>query len=262
MRWVGVGYRNAIRDWIESKPPRLNSVEITAEHFFDCEHGILESLAKNYATFVHGLGLSLGSPGPLDQYTLSEFSRVAESAQARWISEHVAFTKASDIDLGHLNPLPLTRNSLQVMVDHAREVTECCKRPLVLENITFDLAVGGELSEPEFLNELCAQAQCGLLLDVTNLYINSHNHDFDAVKWLSEIEPSYIRQIHIVGYTKSNGRFRDFHGSKVQPELLDLLRMALEYSAAESVILERDERLEELDEIATDIIAIAGIANG
>ena len=262
MRWVGVGYRREIAEWISTKPEAMDSVEITAEHFFDDGLPVLEWLRQNYVTFVHGLGLSLGTPGPLDRSTLASFSNVAERADAKWVSEHVSFTRTGEIDLGHLNPVPLTKDSLQVMTEHALEVADYCKRPLVLENITFDLKLGGNFSEPEFLNLLCEKANCKLLLDITNLYINSQNHGFCPEEWLREIEPTNLRQIHVVGYSKVDGFFRDFHGSKIQSELLDLLRVVLDYAAVESIILERDERLEELVEIANEVSVIQGIANG
>lgn len=262
MRRVGVGYRHELHEWILSRPAGLDCVEITAEHFFDRQHETLATLSKHFVTFVHGLGLSLGTPGPLDHRYLEQFSDVADSANAEWVSEHVAFTKTADVDLGHLNPLPLTTEALAILTDHAIQVAEACRRPLVLENITFELAMGGGLSEPDFLNMLCERASCKLLLDITNLYINSQNHGFDPVQWLREIEPEFIRQIHIVGYSKVNDRYRDYHGNKIQTELLDLLRIVLNESDADSIILERDERLGELQEIDMEVRALQAIANG
>jgi uncharacterized protein (UPF0276 family) len=138
---------------------------------------------------------------------------------------------------------------------------EYCQRPLILENITFDLQIGGELSEPEFLNRLCESAKCGLLLDVTNLFINSKNHDFDAVHWLQEIDPAYIDELHIVGYTKDGNTYRDYHASKIQQDLMELLQIVLDYSPVKAIILERDDRLDEASEIANEISRIQSIAN-
>ena len=196
---VGLGFREPLADWILSMPEEIDCLERTAEHFFDLGEDLLEKLRDLYPLSVHGLGLSLGTPGAIDQETLNQFQRVADVANARWISEHIAFTKTEDVDLGHLNPVPLTRKSLKVLVDHARQVMDVCQRPLILENITSYLRLPEELLEADFINQLCQQAGAGLLLDVTNLYINSCNHRFDALEWLHRLEPSVIKQLHNVG---------------------------------------------------------------
>jgi uncharacterized protein (UPF0276 family) len=127
------------------------------------------------------------------------------------------------------------------MAEHAQELAENCRKPLLLENITSHVRLAGELSETEFLNELCARAGCGLLLDVTNLFVNSRNHRFDPIQWLHEIEPERIRQLHIVGYSCRNGRYMDDHSQDVQPELLELAGAVLAYAPrCDAIILERD----------------------
>ena len=253
MRWLGIGYRTPLSEWIDSRPAGLSCLELTAEHFFDDpDLNRVRTLRNRYALFVHGLGLSLGTPGPLDRTTLQAFKRVSDAAAPEWISEHVAFTAADDIDLGHLNPLAPTRASLQILIDHARELSDVCQRPLLLENITSHLRVTGELSETEFLNALCAKADCRLLLDVTNLYINAQNHGFDPLTWLRQLEPSNLRQLHIVGYSKRGAAFEDYHGAPIQDELIDLLREVLRYAPVEAVILERDDHFD-ADDIAREL---------
>lgn len=248
MRWIGPGYRFPLHDWVADGPQGVSCLEVTAEHFFDRDTRPIRQLAERYPIFVHGLGLSLGTPGPLDRVTLTQFARVADAVDATWVSEHISFTRTSEVDLGHLNPVPRTRNSLAVMVDHAREMADFCRRPLILENITFDLNLPGELSEPEFLNELCDAAGCGLLLDVTNLYINAHNHNFEPLAWLHEIDPRYITQLHIVGYNRRGDRLHDSHSEPIQPDLLELLQAVVDYAPVKAIILERDDN--QLDPMA------------
>ena len=209
MRWLGTGYRAELRDWLLEFPSEVKSLEITAEHFFDGGDALLEKLTSHYPLFVHGLGLSLGTPGPLCQNTLEQFARVAELAKAEWVSEHVSFSRTNDVDLGHLNPVPHNEKSLRVLVEHAIEVSERCNRMLILENITSDLQISGDMSETEFLNRLCESAGCKLLLDVTNLFINAKNHGYDPRKWLYEIEPTNIMQLHgcAIGIASDNGNF-------------------------------------------------------
>src|SRR5881398_3690449 len=126
---VGVGYRRELANWLAKNPRGVTCMELTAEHFY----GNAESLSEfqpcqqrvalgQCSCYVHGLGMSLGTPGPLDQQRLLEFAKVANRVKADWVSEHVAFTRTAEADLGHLNPVAPTRNSLKVMVEHAREV--------------------------------------------------------------------------------------------------------------------------------------------
>ncbi len=173
---IGIGYRRGLASWIATRPAEIACLEITAEHFYDGGHELLRALGRDYTLFVHGLGLSLGTAGPLDREQLRRFAEVVELAQPAWISEHVAFTRTAEVDLGHLNPLRPSRSNARIVAEHAREISERCGRPMILENITSHLRMTGDLSETEFLNELCQQADCGLLVDVTNLYINSRNH--------------------------------------------------------------------------------------
>lgn len=237
---IGVGYRRELAEWIGSHPEGVDCLEITAEHFYDRSIDKLEELRKHFRLFVHGLGLSLGTPGPLDSERLKNFARVVSAAQPDWISEHVAFTRTAEVDLGHLNPLRPTRETAKVVAEHAREIADVCGKRLLLENITSHVRIDGELSETEFLNEICSQADCGILLDVTNLYINSRNHGFDPLRWLRELDRSRIGQLHIVGYSEEGGRVVDNHEALIQAELLDLAKAVLEYGLPKAIILERD----------------------
>lgn len=237
---VGLGFRRPFADWIRTKPDVVDCLEISAEHFFDGGESELEQLRDLYPLSVHGLGLSLGTPGTLDKQTLEGFKRVADLADARWISEHIAFTKTNDVDLGHLNPVPLTSDSLQTLIDHSRELMDACQKPLLLENITSYLRVPEEIPETEFINRLCQQAGIGLLLDVTNLFINSRNHDFDPIEWLHQVEPSIIRQLHLVGYSFQDGVWHDRHCEPIQGELFELAAQVISYAPVESIIIERD----------------------
>ena len=238
---IGVGYRRELAGWIDTNPAGVDCLEITAEHFYDGGAKRLTELSRRFSLFVHGLGLSLGTPGALDRGRLDQFAAVCAAANPKWVSEHVAFTRTAEVDLGHLNPVRPTREAARVVADHAREVAERCGKPILLENITSHVRLEGEWSESQFLNEICARADCGLLLDVTNLYINSRNHEFDPLQWLGEIDARRICQLHIVGYGQEAGRWMDSHATPVQPELIELAQAVVEAASVQAVILERDE---------------------
>jgi hypothetical protein len=262
MTLVGVGFRRELAPWMDSHPDAVGCLEITAEHFYDGGLDHLRDLREWHPTFVHGLGLSLGTPGPLDKRALAQFDEVVQAADPLWISEHVAFTRTDEVDLGHLNPILPSRESLEVLSAHARELADYCGKPLILENITSHLRLEGELGETEFLNRLCDGADCGILLDVTNLYINSRNHGFDASKWLHELDPARIVQLHIVGYGQENGRWIDSHAEPIQEELFALLGEVLAYAPVRAVIIERDEHFSAPDALADELSRIRRLAHG
>jgi uncharacterized protein (UPF0276 family) len=212
--------------------------------------------------FVHGLGLSLGTPGALDEKNLGQYARVVSIAKPDWISDHIAFTRTAEADLGHLNPIPPTREMLRVIADHTREVSDRCGRPMLLENITSHVNLTGDLSETDFLNLLCERAGCGLLLDVTNLFINSRNHGFDPLQWLREIEPRHIVQLHIVGYSRRDGRYTDSHAAPIQDELIELAREIIRHAPVQAVILERDEDFPDVAGLEVEIAKLQSIRGG
>jgi uncharacterized protein (UPF0276 family) len=262
MMKTGIGYRRELSGWIATRPVGVDCLEITADHFFHGGEEHLAALAKKFPLFVHGLGLSLGTPGPLDKNYLEQFARVARMANSAWVSDHVAFTHTAEADLGHLNPVPPTREMLDILVDHAREVSDRCGRLMLLENITSHVRLVGDLSEPDFFNELCERAGCSLLLDVTNLFINSRNHGFDALQWLHAIEPRWIKQMHIVGYSRVGARYVDSHAAPIQDELIELAREVVRHAPVQAVILERDENFPDTAGLEIEIAKLKRIPNG
>jgi len=255
MRRLGVAYRNPLAGWINKYPEQMNCLEISAEHFFS-ESTRLKELRRHYDLLVHGLGLSLGTPGPLDQCHLELFTEVCRVADPLWISEHIAFTKTGDVDLGHLNPIHYTQDTLDYFVEHALELKEACQKPLLLENITSHIQINSPMAETEFINQLCERAGCYLLLDVTNLFVNSRNHGYSPTQWLSAINPEYIKQLHIVGYSKRDGTWYDSHANNIQQELYELTRQVIEYSNVETIIIERDHNFPPVSQLAGELNAL------
>jgi len=258
---VGIGYRPPIAGWIETDPPEIECLEITAEHFY--KRGVLklQALAQRFPMMVHGLGLSLGTPGPLNSDELEWFAYVVETADPLWVSEHVSFRRTPDFNFGHFSPVCPNEETVALFVDHLSTLQERINKPVILENITTQLQIRGTLAETEFLNRVCEQAGCGLLLDVTNLFVNSRNHAFDPRTWLRDLDPQYIVQLHVVGYTYQGGRWHDQHHQTIQQDLWALIREALGYAPVQAVILERDDNFPPVSEIATELQALKQAAS-
>ena len=252
MRRIGIGYRTPLAHWIHACPDEIQCLEITAEHFFDEPHA-LKKLRGLYPLMLHGLGLSLGTPGPMDPVYLQKFAQVCQQADPLWISEHIAFTRTREVDLGHLNPVSYTDATLQTFIEHVQQLRQVCQKPVLLENITSHIRPFGDYSETEFINLLCERSGARLLLDVTNLYVNSKNHGYDAMSWLAEIQADYIQQLHVVGYHLRDGQYFDTHGEAIQPEIFTLIERVIEYSAVQTVILERDQNFPDIAQLRGEL---------
>lgn len=257
----GVGYRNPLHHWICSSGDKIECLEITAEHFFDgAQQDCLEQITSQFSLFVHGLGLSLGSPGPIESSRLRQFKHVVERCDPLWVSEHISFTKTGTVDFGHLNPVPLEKRFAERIAEKSKLLADLCGKPVLLENITSAIRFNGELSETDFLNDLCEMGDCGLLLDVTNLYINSRNHDFDPVDWLSQLDMKRVKQLHIVGYRENKGKWFDSHSNPIQHDLWELFREVLARANVEAAIIERDANFANAEpELSEDLVTMRGI---
>ena len=254
MTRTGVGHRQELLPWIDACPPEIDCLEIIAEHFTQPKsRERLRTLAKKYPLLVHSLGMSLGTPGPLDAERLARLAQVVADADPLWVSEHVGFCRTDEVELGHFNPVRPVPESVRIMADHAREMAEACGRPVLLENITTSLRIKGSLSETEFLNRLSEESGCGLLFDVTNLFVNSRNHGFDPRSWLRDIDPQRIVQLHVVGYSYADGRWHDTHEQAIQDDLWELVLDVLAYAPVQAVIIERDANYPPVDEIESEL---------
>jgi uncharacterized protein len=248
-----VGYRRELNAWLSTIPAEVELIELTAEHFFNSKFRIKPRPLKHFPCVVHALGLSLGTPGPLDRAYLDEFCRVVKALNPLWISEHAAFTRTQEVDLGHLNPIAPTFENIAIISDHIHEVQERTGKRLLLENIASHLLIEGELSEPEFLNRICERSGCGLLLDITNLYVNAKNHGYDLAHWLSQLNLEEVKQMHIVGYSRKGQRLEDTHSDAIQEELMSLATDLLTRCSMDAVIIERDWNFPAWQSLASEL---------
>jgi uncharacterized protein (UPF0276 family) len=199
----------------------------------------------------------------LDAQYLREVARLADLVGALWISDHLAFTAAAGIDLGHLNPIPLTEKMLSRVEGKVEEIQQVAGRRFLLENITSHLQLAGEMSEPAFLNKLCERTGCGVLLDITNLYVNSRNHHFDPMTYIHELDLTNVKQFHLIGYSCQTGVLQDDHGSGVQKELLDLLAdVNVQKNSSAPVLVEWDRNFPTYDQLEVNLKNINEVMSG
>ena len=241
---VGMGYRDPLRKEILQYPDGIDFLEITADNFLQSPNTrwvFLDDLRSRFTLIPHGLNLSLGSAEGLNREYLSELTELVQRVNPPWWSEHIAFTKAEGVEIGHLSPLPFNRASIDAFCDNVCEAQDRIETPLILENITYTVDLPWhEMEENKFLGELLDRTGCGLLLDVTNLFINSQNHGYDPVEFLKTIPAERIIQLHFVGGMMKDGKWIDNHSQNTQDDIFQLIDSVLQYAPVKGVILERD----------------------
>src|SRR5204863_5346166 len=147
-----------------------------------------------------------------------------ERLQPAWFTEHIAFTQVHGWNIGHLAPLPLTREAVAAVCRNVRRWRDTAGVPLMLENITSMVVLPGELTEPQFLAEIAERSGCGLLLDLHNLYTNATNHGYDALAFLDELPLECVAQVHLGGGHDEEGYRIDSHSAPTPEPVWELLR--------------------------------------
>lgn len=262
---VGLGYRDSYRTDVFRNLSQIDFLEITADHFFDPKpqsSELLNLLSKHIPVIPHGLALSLGSADGLDLEYLKKLKELIHRVDPPWWSEHIAFTRAGGIDIGHLTPLPKTRESLRCLKGNIRVAMDEIGKPLILENITQTIRFPQDTyDEASFLGDLVHENDCGLLLDVTNLYINSVNHRFDPMDVLHRLPHDRIVQLHFVGFHREGETLIDSHAQPTNPEIWHLLEEVVKFADVRGAILERDEDLPPFEDLLGELERMHTIMN-
>jgi uncharacterized protein (UPF0276 family) len=244
---VGVGLRTAHFAHILRHSPPVDWFEIISENFMGSggrPRYVLEQIAERYPVVMHGVSLSIGSTAPLDFEYLAGLKRLAEHVRPRWVSDHLCWTGVCGLNTHDLLPLPLNEQSLAHVVRRVRAVQDFLGRRLVLENpSTYVTFAASTMSEWEFLRRLAEEADCGLLLDVNNVYVSSVNHDFDPVEYLEAVPHERVVQFHLAGHTNCRTHLIDTHDGEVIDPVWELYRRAHRLTGGASTLLEWDARI-------------------
>jgi uncharacterized protein (UPF0276 family) len=260
---VGIGYRSAIADWTRDNLALFDMVEITVDHCISGGETVASEifdLVGQIPMTAHGIGLSIGTDVPLDLAYLDKVAAIVERLHPPAYSEHLAFTRAPGRDLANLLPLPKTEEVAEAIITKVRQVQSRIPVPFLLENISYLFEwPESRMTDVEFLNLICRETGAGLLLDVENLYLNAHNHGFDPYSFLNDLPAGIVKEVHVAGGVTVHKNFlarpflADSHSHPVPEGALDLLDRALVRHRPDAVVLERDDRLQEFDEITDDI---------
>jgi uncharacterized protein (UPF0276 family) len=230
--------------------PDIGWLEVHSENYFG-DGGqplhYLERVRGHYPLSLHGVGLSLGSAGPLDRRHLQRLAALVRRVEPDLVSEHLSWGAVPGRHLNDLLPLPYTEEALAVAAAHVDEVQEALGRQILVENISSYLRFRhSTIGEAEFIAALAARTGCGVLLDVNNIYVSAMNHGFDAAAFLAAIPVATVREMHLAGFDELGGLLVDTHGTHVAQPVWALYRLALERFGRIPTLIEWDTDLPQL----------------
>lgn len=256
---LGLGFRNELALFID-RAEDITFVEILAEDYLkpsDIPQALKNLSARGVEIIPHCTSLSLASVDLPDSKMLAHLDTLARYFSSPFVSDHIALVRAGNLESGHL--LPVARNDIMLSL-LARNMSAACQKlsvPLVLENIatTFECP-GNDMDEAEFLEKLLYETNCRLLLDLSNLFANSHNHKFDAAELLKRFPLDRLEYVHLAGGMFKQGLYHDTHCHPLKTQSLELLKALASLMSIPRVMLERDDNFPDSTEIRAELDAI------
>jgi uncharacterized protein (UPF0276 family) len=246
---IGVGLRTVHYPHILEKKPEVDFFEVLSENYLDTAGRplwVLEQVAERYPIVLHGVSLSIGSTDPLDRGYLAKLKSLAARTRALWVSDHLCWTGVAGRNTHDLLPLPYTEEALRHVAERVRTVSDILERPLILENAsTYAEFASSRMTEWEFFGRLMEAADCGMLLDVNNVYVSSYNHGFDPEAYIDAIDPSRVVQYHLAGHTNKGTHIIDTHNDHVIDPVWALYRRSVARTGNVSTLLEWDADIPE-----------------
>jgi uncharacterized protein (UPF0276 family) len=193
---------------------------------------------------LHGVSLNIGSTDPLNTEYLDDLDRLSRLARPNWISDHLCWTGISGTNLHDLLPLPYADDVIVHVADRVRRVQDRLGRRIALENVSSYLSFERDtMSEWDFLVAIAEEADCGILLDINNVFVSAHNHGFDAVKYIDSIPAERVFQIHLAGHSTSGGMLIDTHDHPVTDKVWALFERAISRLGPVSTLIEWDDQI-------------------
>ncbi len=258
---AGLGLRRALLGPLaETASPRIDFMEVAPENWIGVGGKLgraLRAYTERYPFVCHGLSLSLGSPAPLDEHFIGQVRRFLNAHQIRCYSEHLSYCG----DEGHLYdllPIPFTEEAADYVAARIRRVQEILGQRIAVENISYYAAPGQEMSELDFIRTVLERADCELLLDVNNVYVNSVNHGYDPLAFLKALPAQRIAYLHVAGYyTEADDLLIDTHGAEVTDPVWQLLEQSYAHFGVIPTLLERDFNLPPLHELLREVDIIS-----
>jgi hypothetical protein len=260
---VGLGLRREMLDFmLENYPTEVDFLEVAPENWLILGGAFgkkFRQLTEKHNFVCHGLSLSIGSPEPLDINFIKELKVFFKQHDIKAYSEHLSYCSGK----GHmydLMPIPFSEQSAHYVAQRIRIVQDILEMRIAMENVSYYAAPSQQISEIEFTNTVLEQADCDLLLDVNNIYVNSINHGYDASQFLRSLPTHRIAYGHIAGhYNEAEDLIVDTHGADVVEPVWQLLREAYNVHGVFPTLLERDFNIPAMPQLLNEVNSISAI---
>jgi len=264
---IGLGLRVPHYGHILEKKPLVGWFEIISETFM-VDGGrpleVLDEILAQYRVVQHGVSLYLGSADRPDRAHLKRLKALVKRTRTPWLSDHLCWGSVDGTYSHDLLPMPYTHAAARRTAEKIRQVRDYLEVPLCVENVSSYAAFHqSEMAEWEFLTEVVERADCGILLDVNNIYVSSRNHDFDPYAYLDGIPHHRVGQMHIAGHTRFEKYLLDTHDHPVLDPVWQLYAHAIRRCGVTATLLEWDDRIPSFDEVHAEALKanayIAGV---
>ena len=258
---TGLGLRRTLMGPLRDSPPHnIDFFEVAPENWIGIGGKMgkdLRYFTERYPFVCHGLSLSIGSPAPLDETFVHRVKRFLDEHDIRFYTEHLSYC-SDDGHLYDLLPIPFTEEAVQHVAARIRRVQDILERRIGMENVSYYAAPGQQMPEIDFINAVLSEADCDLLLDVNNIYVNSINHRYDAEAFLKALPAERVVYFHIAGhYDEADDLKVDTHGAPVIDPVWSLLETAYSHFGVVPTLLERDFNIPPLPELLAEAGQIA-----
>ena len=264
---AGLGLRRALLGPLQAYDPEIigdaiSFMEVAPENWINVggQRGkAFRHFTERFPFVCHGLSLSIGGPSPLDQTFIRQVRQLMDEHQIHAYSEHLSYC-TDDGHLYDLMPIPFTEEAVKYVAGRIGQVQDMIGQRMAIENVSYYAATATDLSEIDFINSVISEADCDLLLDVNNIYVNSVNHRYDPIEFLQALPGDRIAYGHIAGhYNEAEDLIVDTHGASIIGDVWDLLDKAYEFFGVFPTLLERDFNIPPVKELLTEVQQIKDI---
>lgn len=260
---AGLGLRRSILAQVVDAPPQeVGFYEVAPENWITIGGKLgkrFRAMTERFDFICHGLSLSLGSTDPLDKKLVRDVKAFMAEHQIKLYSEHLSYC-SKDGHLYDLMPIPFTSDAVSHVAARIRQVQDILEQKIAIENVSYYAAPGQEMAEIDFFNAVVEEADCDILIDINNIYVNSVNHGYDAEAFLKAIPAHRIAYAHIAGhYVEADDFLVDTHGAAIIDPVWNLLGKAYELYGVFPTLLERDFNIPEMAELLREVNTIKAI---
>lgn len=260
----GLGLRTEHYQTVLDSKPDVDWFEIISENYM-VPGGkplyYLDQIRNDFPMVMHGVSLSIGSTDPLNMEYLKKLKYLVERVEPHWLSDHLCWTSVNHTNSHDLLPLPYNEKTIDYIASRIRQVQDYLGRQILIENLSSYVTYNNsDMTEWEFLNEILRQADCLVLLDINNIFVSAHNHNFEPMEYILGIDIDKVMQFHLAGHSYNGDMIIDTHDHNICDPVWDLYAKALKRFGAISTMIERDDNIPEFNQLRAELAIAEKIA--